>query len=101
MYVDFRCLSILPNSLDFANLDLSTRPGMQGVVVHNAFLRQEHIEKTHAGNKLVGLFCDSFKGKNEAEEAKLYDKAFGKAGKTVDLFYSDFPSKAMKARNKI
>ena len=38
---------------------------------------------------------------NTKENQDVYDKIFGKTGKTVDYFYSDKPIEAMAARDII
>ena len=101
---DFKILQLVNMYLEPPKIGYETQRGLEGILIHNNFLQQEFIEKNHAigQGKLVGIWCTTLKGKvKEADEAAMYDKLFGKTGKRVDFFYSDHPSKAMKARDKI
>ena len=64
----------------------------------NAYLKPEYIEKNQAAGKLIGVW---YVKSLVEDESTLYDEMFGKTGKRVDVFYSDYHKNAMVARDKI
>ena len=78
--------------------EYKTPKGMQGINVRLTSLNQQMIEKSRDAGKKIGIWI----GKTDQKENQgIYDLLFGETGKRVDYFYSDFPVKAMKARDNI
>ena len=69
---------------------------MQGINVRLSFLSEDMIDNSRKAGKKIATWY----GKSDKSESQdTYDYLFGKTGKRVDLFYSNFPVKAMKARD--
>ena len=75
-----------------------TPKGCHGVNIDITYLEQETINETQASGNFLGVW---YRPANTAENQDIYDKIFGKTGKTVDFFYSDKPQEAMAARDII
>lgn len=71
---------------------------MAGINVDLHYLEQNVIEQTQADDKLLAVWIWTC---TETENNNVYDYLFGKTGRAIDLFYSDEPLEAMRARDLI
>jgi len=93
---DFAIFQIFNGGGQSAPTEYKTPTGMQGFLVRQSFFTQDMIENSRRVNKKIGVWY----GKSDKTESQeTYDYLFGETGRRVDYFYSNFPLRAMKARD--
>ena len=78
--------------------EYKTPEGMQGINLSLELLKQDVIEPVQDVGHTVGVW---YIAARTEETNEVYELLFGKTGNVVDLFYSDRPLEAMKARDQI
>lgn len=93
---DFAIFQIFNGGGQSAPTEYKTPTGMQGILVRQSHFTQDMIENTRKCGKKLGVWY----GKADKTESQdTYDYLFGETGRRVDYFYSNFPVRAMKARD--
>ena len=93
---DFAIFQIFNGGGQEAPTEYKTPVGMQGIAVRQTHFTQEMVDNSRkAGKKLAVWYGKA----DKTESQSTYDYLFGETGKRVDYFYSNFPVKAMKARD--
>ena len=75
-----------------------TPDGMEGMNLSLTNLQQPVIKPAQDAGKTVGIW---YVADVATENDEMYEVVFGKTGQKVDLFYSDHPLAAMKARDRL
>jgi len=68
---------------------------MDGVCLAYPFMTRERVANLHAAEKLIGVYMSS----GTREDRFVWDNVFTLEDGAVNLFISDKPLEAMKARN--
>ena len=86
--------SLLDSQVDPKNY--VTPDHMEGINISYKNLNRERVAKVHGAHKLVGVWISETGAK---EDRLMWDKVFSIEDGAVNLFFSDRPIEAIKARN--